>query len=73
MHGTIVRIEAYKADIEWEYANDGTWQFGFSPRSHCHLFCSEKGNHAGYKRQDNYKMKFYFDQLPEEILAILRR
>src|SRR5262249_28061437 len=32
--------------------------------SHFHLFCSEKGNHAGYPARDSDKMKFYFDQLP---------
>jgi hypothetical protein len=31
-----VRIEAYKADIDWQFGEDG-WSFGFAPRSHYHL------------------------------------
>lgn len=70
--GSVNRIEAYKADVLWELKGD-RWEFGWDPRSHYHLFCSEKGNHAGYARSDSDKMKFYFDQLPEEVLAILER
>jgi hypothetical protein len=41
------------------------------PRSHYHVFCSEKGNHAGYGREDSSKLKFYYSDLPEELQAIL--
>ena len=69
--GHIVRVEAYKADVEWDCADDGKWRFSFAPRSHYHLFCSEKGNHAGYARPDSEKMKFYGDQLPKPIRDLI--
>jgi hypothetical protein len=66
--GHIVSVEAYKADVAWSMNDDGTWQVAIGrPRSHYHLFCSKKGNHAGYKRQDDSRLKFYFNQLPEEL------
>jgi hypothetical protein len=70
--GHIVRIEAYKADIEWQEGKEGGWDFAFSPRSHYHLFCSERGNHAGALRRDDEQMKFHWRYLPDEIKAILR-
>ena len=36
-------------------------------RYHVHLFCSKKGNHAGYARQHPEKMKIWFSDLPKEI------
>lgn len=64
--GHVTHVEAYKADISWSLQPDGTWKFGWNePRSHFHLFCSEKGNHAGYGRPDAGQMKLYWDQLPE--------
>ena len=68
--GYIVRIEGYKADLYWR-ADAAGWSFGFQPRSHYHLFCSEKGNHAGFRRQDSHAMKFWFDQLPEPVQKLL--
>lgn len=65
--GQIVRVEAYKADITWELGKDRSWQFSFSPRSHYHLFCSEKGNHSGSLRPDSPQMKFHWRELPDEI------
>jgi hypothetical protein len=65
-----VRIEAYKADIDWQLGEDG-WSFGFAPRSHYHVFCSEKGNHAGFKRQDDPQMKFHWRELPAQVRALL--
>ncbi len=69
--GHVVRIEAYKADIEWWRDEAGARRFGFAPRSHYHLFCSEKGNHAGFKRQDDPQMKFHWRELPDEIRSLL--
>lgn len=69
--GHIVRVEAYKADITWESVKDGGWQFYFSPRSHYHLFCSEKGSHSGSFRPDNPQMKFHWRELPDEIREFL--
>ncbi len=46
--GHVVRIEAYKADVQWTLGEDGSWTFGWDrPRSHYHLFCSEKGQSRG--------------------------
>jgi hypothetical protein len=69
--GRIVRIEAYKADITWEAVEDGAWQFFFSPRSHYHFFCSEKGSHSGSLRPDNPQMKFHWRELPDDIRNFL--
>jgi hypothetical protein len=64
--GYITHVEAYKADIEWKPDNDGRWRPSVGePRSHYHLFCSQKGNHAGYASEDDPRMKFYLSELPE--------
>lgn len=64
--GHVTRVEAYKADLGWTRQPDGTWKFEWdTPRSHYHLFCSEKGNHAGYARQDSDQMKVYVDRMPD--------
>ena len=64
--GEVVRVEAYKADLAW-WKHEGSWHFDYGrPRSHFHVFCSEKGNHAGM-RSDDSRMKFYYDQLPAAI------
>jgi hypothetical protein len=66
--GHVARVEAYKADIAWQRDASGNWRLSIGqPRSHFHLFCSEKGNHAGYNRQDDSRMKFYGNQLPREL------
>ena len=71
--GHVVRVEAYKADLLWT-CKDGRWFLRFSePRSHFHLFCSEKGNHAGYPRRDSEQMKFYWRHLPEELREALEQ
>lgn len=70
--GQIIRIEGYKADVGWERdSKTGNWSFGASPRSHYHLFCSEKGNHSGYAREDHPSMKLYYDQLPATVREIM--
>ena len=69
--GHVVAVEAYKADISWTLQGDSTWDVGFFPRSHYHLFCSERGNHAGVRGQDDARLKFYFDQLPEELAQLV--
>jgi hypothetical protein len=70
--GRVVRVEAFKADLAWT-SNDsgGDWNFSWSARSHFHLFCSDKGNHAGTVRPDSDQMKFYWDQLPEDVQQLL--
>jgi hypothetical protein len=69
--GHIVRIEAFRADLLWAVDGNGRWRFDFRPRSHYHLSCSEKGNHAGFRRQDPRAMKFWYDHLPEEVRRVI--
>jgi hypothetical protein len=70
--GHVVKVEAYKADLSWRRQEDGTWTFDWDrPRSHYHLTCSLKGNHAGYDRPDDPRMKFYGDQLPDDLRAVI--
>ena len=70
--GHIVRVEAYKADLSWGLGDDGRWSFSSRPpRSHYHLFCSEKGNHAGMNRADDSRLKFYYNELPDEVRAVI--
>ena len=71
--GHVVRVEAYKADLAWSAEADGSWSFDFRARSHFHVFCSEKGNHAGFRRQDPDDLKFWFDTLPEALRRILEQ
>jgi len=70
--GHIVRIEAFKADLAWRLADDGTWTFEVGePRSHYHLYCSEKDNHAGYGKPDSEAMKFYYQNLPAALQEVI--
>ena len=71
--GHVVRIEAYKADLTWSADAEGAWSFDFRPRSHYHAFCSEKGNHAGFRRPDPNALKFWFDTLPAPIQRLLEQ
>ncbi len=68
--GHVVQFEAYKADLKWEYA-DGGWRFAFFPRSHFHLYCSEKGDHVGHRPSADVRMKFFLDQLPDDLRALI--
>lgn len=72
--GHVTRVEAYKADLEWALSDDGeaTLEWG-TPRSHFHLFCSEKDNHAGAGRPDDSRLKFYWQELPESLRALLKQ
>lgn len=66
--GHITHVEAYKADVCWTPDEEGKWRPTVErARSHYHLFCSEGGNHAGVRRQDNSQMKRYLDELPDGI------
>jgi hypothetical protein len=70
--GHIWRIEAFKVDISWSRADDGKWSFAVGePRPHYHLYCSEKGNHAGYGRED--AMKRYYQDLPPTLRKVVTR
>ena len=64
--GHITHIEAYKCDVSWSPDAEGKWRPSVNEvRSHYHLFCSEKGNHAGSFNQDSAQMKRHLQQLPE--------
>ena len=70
--GHITRFEMYHARMRWEN-NEDDWVFSFQEGTHYHLYCSEKGNHAGFKKGDDYRMKFWYDQLPDEIQSLIER
>jgi hypothetical protein len=62
--GHFTHVEAYKCDVSWSPDGDGKWKPSIGePRSHYHLFCSEKGNHAGALKPDDSRLKFYGDRL----------
>lgn len=70
--GHIVRVEAYKADPVWYLRKNGCWSIDVDRlRSHLHIFCSEKGDHSGPRRQTDPRMKYWPDQLPDELREIL--
>ena len=69
--GEIERIEVYQADIKWSRTPDGTWELDWYPRSHYHLFCSQKGSHSGWAKSDDPRMKFHWNELPEEVRAVI--
>ena len=70
--GYITHTVMYKADLEWSINESGQWTLNFTQaRSHVHLSCSEKGNHAGYRKPDDAQMKFYPDKLPPKVEAIV--
>jgi hypothetical protein len=68
--GHVVSVEAYHADLTWTADGSGAWGFSFAPRTHYHLFCSEKGSHGGVKRED--ALKFWFSELPPAIQQIVK-
>jgi hypothetical protein len=72
--GHIVEVRAFKADLSWTMDASGKWTFNAGePRSHYHLRCSEKGNHAGYDRPDAEQLKYYASDLPPELFAVIER
>jgi ribosomal protein L24E len=71
--GHVDRVEVYKAKMTWSSDADGTWSFDFRHDSHYHLFCSEKGNHAGSRRQDPKKMKFWLDELQPSLQMVIKQ
>ncbi len=70
--GEIVGVEAFKANLAWRQRDDGVWSFSLGePKSLYHLFCSEKGNHAGNVKSDSGQMKFYYMHLPKPLQTIV--
>ena len=69
--GHVISVEAFKADLEWTPDSDGRWKLSVNlPRTHFHLYCSEKNNHAGAYGPD--RLKFWFDDLPAELRESLQ-
>lgn len=64
--GQIERIEAFRADLLWADDGNSRRRFGFRPRSFDHLFGSENGNRASFRRQDPRTVMCWLDHLPEE-------
>jgi hypothetical protein len=59
-------------DIKYSPDDNGNWCVAIGqPRSHYHLFCSEKGNHSGYSRSDDSRMNFYLGDLPKTLLSVM--
>ncbi len=69
--GHVAKIEAYKATVEWSQQPDGSWDFSWIPRSHYHLFCSEKSNHAGNVKSGENGTKYHWDDLPDAARSVL--
>jgi hypothetical protein len=70
--GHVVRVEAFKADLSWTLGPDGKWTFAAGePRSHYHLYCSEKGNHAGVGRDD--ALKYFWSDLPATLKVAIEK
>ena len=70
--GHVAKVEAYKADLEWSFDTANGWTFSAGePRSHYHVFCSEKGNHAGVMRED--ALKLYYSQLPDALKQVINQ
>jgi hypothetical protein len=68
--GHIVRVEAFNADLSWALGEDGAWTFSHSqPRSQYHLFCSERGNHAGGRRPE--QMNLYLIGMSDDLSALV--
>ena len=70
--GHIVEVRAFKADLTWNPGKDGRWRLSVGqPRSHYHLYCSEKGGHASSNHPDDSRMKFYGNELPKTLLQAI--
>ena len=68
--GYISRVKIIKADIELTLSDTSHInELSIYPRYHFHLYCSIKGNHAGFKRHDSEQMKVW--KLPSEIWSQL--
>ena len=69
--GHVVRVACYKAEVRWKHETERGWTFGWQPRSHYHLFCSEKNDHTGPQRQDDSRMKFHYEELPYNVRRLI--
>ena len=68
--GRVVKVEAFNADLRWSLDESGKSTFSHSqPRSHYHLFCSEKGNHADDRHPE--QMMCYTMNMPDDLLVVI--
>jgi hypothetical protein len=68
--GRIVKVEAFNTDLRWTFDESGNSIFSHSQRrSHFHLFCSEKGNHADDSHPE--QMMRYTINMPDELLRVI--
>ena len=66
--GHIVGVEIIRSDLYVSITEDDRVKaVSISPRYHVHLYCSEKGDHAGVKREHSEQMKMWYKELPEWI------
>ncbi len=69
--GHVVAIEAFRVDLRWNKTPQG-WTFNRGqPRSHYHVYCSEKGNHAGHARDDSSQLKLHPSEMSPELLKLI--
>jgi len=61
--GYIRKIKLIKVNLEIELSEDGkiTDIFCIPSDYHVHLYCSQKGNHAGFARRDSEQMKCWWN------------
>lgn len=69
--GKIIRVERYKVNAVWTPDENGNWSLGLYGGTHFHLFCSLKENHAGYKKNDDPRMKCWESDLPPAVQEML--
>lgn len=69
--GYVAGVERYHVTAEWTYdVGADRWELGvWDDGTHFHLFCSEKGNHAGVRRED--ALKLWGRELPEELQRVV--
>lgn len=67
--GYIKSLELIKVNLHIELSEDDkVTSISFNPpRYHVHLYCSEKGNHAGTMRPHSEQLKVWWNDLPKEI------
>jgi len=67
--GYVKTIKLIKVNVEIDLSEDGKIIDISLERSdyHVHLYCSEKGNHAGYGRRDSEQMKCWWSPSLEEL------
>lgn len=63
--GRVTRIEAYRCDVIWD---PDTGKITVTDmRSHLHLLCSLKGDHTGFARMTDNRIKMWPRDLPEDV------